>query len=44
MRHHLKKIIKESLNQILIESDSRYDKFIKLITDFFDKTLDVNGK
>ena len=44
MRHHLQKIIKESLNQILIESDSRYDKFIKLITDFFDKTLDVNGK
>jgi hypothetical protein len=40
MRHHLQKIIK----QILIESDSRYDKFIKLITDFFDKTLDVNGK
>ena len=44
MRHNLQKIIKESLNQILIESDSRYDKFIKLITDFFDKTLDVNGK
>ena len=40
MTHNLQKIIK----QILIESDSRYDKFIKLITDFFDKTLDVNGK
>ena len=44
MRHNLQKIIKESLNQILTESDSRYDKFIKLIADFFDKTLDVNGK
>ena len=44
MRHHLQKIIKESLNQILIESDSRYDKFIKLIVDVFGKTLDVNGK
>ena len=44
MMYNLQKIIKESLNQILTESDSRYDKFIKLITDFFDKTLDVNGK
>ena len=40
MTHNLQKIIK----QILTESDSRYDKFIKLITDVFDKTLDVNGK
>ena len=40
MMYNLQKIIK----QILTESDSRYDKFIKLITDFFDKTLDINGK
>jgi hypothetical protein len=40
MTHNLQKIIK----QILTESDSRYDKFIKLIVDVFDKTLDVNGK